>query len=42
MLVSHYYKIPTAFALLAVAVILASSIAASVVFPQKKPQTRNG
>lgn len=36
MLVSHYYKIPTAFALLAVAVILASSIAASVVFPQKK------
>jgi hypothetical protein len=36
MLVSHYYTIPTEYALGSVGVILGASVLASVLFPQKK------
>jgi tellurite resistance protein TerC len=36
MLVSHYYTIPTEYALAAVGAILTVSVLASVLFPQKK------
>lgn len=39
MLVSHYYEIPTAIALGAVAGILALSVVASLIHPRKKPAT---